>query len=71
MKRTKAHFDSDKPLEAIHLLDIVLAVEPANRNALAVKKASLEHQLIACVNQNLSETMWLKSEISAVEAAYQ
>ena len=71
VKRAQAHVDSDKPLEAIHLLDIVLAVEPANRDALAVKKASLEHLLIACANRNLSETMWLKSEISAVEAAYQ
>jgi alkyl sulfatase BDS1-like metallo-beta-lactamase superfamily hydrolase len=71
VKRAQAHVDSDKPLEAIHLLDIVLAVEPANRDALAVKKASLEHLLIACTSQNLSETMWLKSEISAVEAAYQ
>jgi alkyl sulfatase BDS1-like metallo-beta-lactamase superfamily hydrolase len=70
VKRAQAHVDSDKPLEAIHLLDIVLAVEPANRDALAVKKASLEHLLIACTSQNLSETMWLKSEISAVEAAY-
>jgi len=71
VKRAQLHCDSDKPLEAIHLLDIVLAVAPANRDALGVKKTALEHLLMAGANQNLSETMWLKSEISAVEAAYQ
>jgi len=55
----------------MHQLDIVLAVEATNRDAPAVKKSVLEHLLRAGANRSLSETMWLKSEISAVEAAYQ
>jgi hypothetical protein len=34
-----------------------------------VKKDALERLLADCGGQNLSETMWLKSEIAAVEAA--
>ena len=58
-----------KPLEAIHLLDVALGAEPGNRDALAVKKDALQDLLAASGGTNLSETMWLKSEISATEAA--
>ena len=58
-----------KPLEAIHLIDIALGAQPGNRDALAVKKDALENLLAASGGSNLSETMWLKSEISATEAA--
>jgi glyoxylase-like metal-dependent hydrolase (beta-lactamase superfamily II) len=60
---------ADKPLEAIHLLDIALGAEPANVQALTVKKAALEALLAASGSKNLSETMWLKSEITAAEQA--
>jgi len=67
---TRAHqkMNEGKPLEAIHLLDIALAVEPTQSDALAVKKAALEQLLQASGGGNLSETMWLRSEIAAVEA---
>jgi len=58
-----------KPLEAIHLLDVALGAEPGNRDALAVKKDALQGLLAASGGTNLSETMWLKSEIAATEAA--
>jgi glyoxylase-like metal-dependent hydrolase (beta-lactamase superfamily II) len=60
---------ADKPLEALHLLDIALGAEPANAQALTVKKAALEALLAASGSKNLSETMWLKSEITAAEQA--
>ena len=58
-----------RPLEAIHLLDIALGADAAHSGALAVKKNALEVLLRESGGANLSETMWLKSEITAVEAA--
>ena len=66
-QRAKAHVEAGRPLEAIHLLDIALDVEPAHRNALETKKAALQALLDASGSKNLSETMWLKSEIAATE----
>jgi alkyl sulfatase BDS1-like metallo-beta-lactamase superfamily hydrolase len=57
------------PLEALHLLDVALDSEPDYRPGLETKKAALEALLEASGGQNLSEVMWLKSEITAVETA--
>jgi alkyl sulfatase BDS1-like metallo-beta-lactamase superfamily hydrolase len=67
-RRAGKYVEEGKPLEAIHLLDIALGVEPAHSDALVVKKAALEAILIASGSSNLSETMWLKSEIAEVDA---
>jgi alkyl sulfatase BDS1-like metallo-beta-lactamase superfamily hydrolase len=67
-RRAKVHVEAGRPLEAVHLLDIALGVEPAHSDALVVKKAALEALLAASGSKNLSETMWLKSEISETEA---
>lgn len=66
-RRAKVHVDAGRPLEAIHLLDIALGVEPAHSDALLVKKAALEALLAASGSKNLSETMWLKSEIAETD----
>lgn len=68
-QRAQQHVDANRPLEAIHLLDVALGAEPDNRDALGVKKQALEQLLAASGGSNLSETMWLKSEIAAAEAA--
>jgi alkyl sulfatase BDS1-like metallo-beta-lactamase superfamily hydrolase len=67
--RAQAKVVEDKPLEALHLLDIALGAEPANTQALAVKKTALERLLVLSGSANLSETMWLKSEIAACGTA--
>ena len=59
----------NRPLEALHLLDIALTAEPALHDALSVKKEALQILLRESGGSNLSETMWLKSEIAAVDAA--
>ncbi len=69
INRARVHVEGGRPLEAIHLLDIALGVDPANVAGLMVKKTAHEHLLIASGSSNLSETMWLKSEIAAVDAA--
>jgi glyoxylase-like metal-dependent hydrolase (beta-lactamase superfamily II) len=58
-----------RPLEAMHLLDIALGAEPANREALGVKRDALQVLLEASGGTNLSEVMWLKAEIAATESA--
>lgn len=58
-----------KPLEALHMLDIALDAKPANTDALTIKKDVLTVLLTLSKGSNLSETMWLKSEIAATEAA--
>ncbi|MDP3675326.1 MAG: MBL fold metallo-hydrolase [Novosphingobium sp.] len=63
-QRAQAHVAAGRPLEAIHLTDIALHAEPAHAEALSVKKAALEALLVASGSTNLSETMWLKSEIA-------
>jgi hypothetical protein len=53
----------------MHLIDIALDAEPPNVAALGVKKDALQVLLRESKGTNLSETMWLKSEIAATEAA--
>jgi len=67
--RAQVKVDAERPLEAIHLLDIALGAVPGDVAAIAVKKAALESLLAASGSGNLSETMWLKSEIRAADEA--
>jgi alkyl sulfatase BDS1-like metallo-beta-lactamase superfamily hydrolase len=66
--RAAQKLQENRPLEAVHLLDIALGAEPRNPDALSVKKDALHVLLRESGGINLSETMWLKSEITAVEA---
>jgi len=68
-ERARNHVAADRPLEALHLLDIALGAVPADVPALAVKQAALEQLLAASGSSNLSETMWLRSEIAGARAA--
>lgn len=68
-ERAQAKLDAGAPLEAMHLVDIALGAEPGCVPALTVKKAATEVLLAASGGSNLSETMWLKSEIAACEKA--
>jgi glyoxylase-like metal-dependent hydrolase (beta-lactamase superfamily II) len=67
--RARLRLGEGKPLEAIHLLDVALDAEPKQAEALAVKKQALQLLMQQSGGANLSEVMWLKSEIAAVEAA--
>ena len=65
--RAKAHNDAGRPLEALHLVGIALNADPDNRAALEVKKAASQALLEASGGKNLSETMWLRSEIAEID----
>jgi len=67
-ERAMRHIEAGRPLQALHLLDVALGAEPGHANALAAKKVALEQLLAASGGGNLSETMWLMSEIAAAGA---
>lgn len=67
--RARGKLSAGQPLEALHLLDVALGAEPQNADAMAVKKHALQALLTASGGSNLSETMWLRSEIAAADAA--
>lgn len=66
-ERARAKLDAGQPLEALHLTEIALGADPANRGALEVKRDASQLLLEQSGGANLSETMWLRSEIADVE----
>lgn len=68
-QRARRKLDAGEALAALHLLDIALAAEPTHSDSLAVKKDALQRLLSESGGSNLSETMWLKSEIAIVDSA--
>jgi alkyl sulfatase BDS1-like metallo-beta-lactamase superfamily hydrolase len=67
-EKAQAKLQADQPLEALHLVAIALGAEPDNRAALTVKKQASQLLLERSGQSNLSETMWLRSEIAEVDA---
>lgn len=68
-QRANQYLAQNQPLKALHLLDVALGAEPHNREALLAKKTALRQLLDASASANLSETMWLKSEIALADSA--
>ncbi len=67
--RARQKLQSGSALEALHLLEVALDAQPHSAQALGAKKDVLELLLQESGGANLSEVMWLKSEIAATEAA--
>lgn len=67
-QRAQARLDAGEPLEALHLIEVALGAEPGARRALEVKRDASKLLLERSGGQNLSETMWLRSEIAECEA---
>lgn len=63
-ERAGRHVDAGRPLEALHLIDMVLSSAPADGNALAVKRRALTALLSASDGENHSEVQWLEQEIA-------
>jgi alkyl sulfatase BDS1-like metallo-beta-lactamase superfamily hydrolase len=68
-EKGRAKLQADQPLEALHLVAIALGAEPGNRAALMVKKDASALLLERSGQRNLSETMWLRSEIAEIDQA--
>ena len=67
--RARAHAEGGRPLHATHLSDMVLAVDPAHRAALAVRRDSAAAILKREGRENFSEARWLEDEIRRADAA--
>ena len=70
-ERAQAKLAEGKPLEALHLAEIAENGGANDPAVLTAKKAALEALLAAGGGQNLSETMWLRSEIADADARLQ
>ncbi|MCV7089012.1 alkyl sulfatase dimerization domain-containing protein [Mycobacterium interjectum] len=64
-ERAAAHAKGGRPLQALHLTDVVLAHAPADPDALQVKHQALEQLLVASGRENHSEVQWLEQEIKS------
>jgi len=67
--RARQKLEGGLALQALHLLDIALGAAPDAADALAAKRDALQMLLAESGGNNLSEVMWLKSEIAAAEKA--
>jgi alkyl sulfatase BDS1-like metallo-beta-lactamase superfamily hydrolase len=65
--RARDHLTAGRPLQALHLTDIALSAEPKNSEAQSVKRDALQTLLDAGQGSNLSETMWLRAELAALQ----
>jgi alkyl sulfatase BDS1-like metallo-beta-lactamase superfamily hydrolase len=69
--RAEDYLARQQPLQALHLLDTALAVEPTNTRALQAKTAAHQQLLATSKGENFSEVMWLKSEIASAQVLYE
>ena len=65
--RARAHVDEGRPVESLHLSDVVLHADPGHRGALDARLDALQELLKRSRSENLSEVMWLRSQISDTE----
>lgn len=64
-QRAQTYLNQDRPLEALHMLNIVLGAKPHDQAALWTRKMALEELLFIAENghQNSYEIYWLKARI--------
>ena len=70
-QRASDHVAAGRPLEAIHLTDLVLAVDGAHQNALAAQSAALELLMERSGGVAYDEVAWLENEIAAARSRLQ
>jgi alkyl sulfatase BDS1-like metallo-beta-lactamase superfamily hydrolase len=68
IERADDHVRAGRPLEALHLTDIVLAHSDADEDALRVKQAALKQLLTVSGRENHGEVQWLEQEIKNAAA---
>jgi alkyl sulfatase BDS1-like metallo-beta-lactamase superfamily hydrolase len=60
------HVDAGRPIEALHLTDLILTSDPADRTARATAAAA--HRVLLEQSTNFWETAWLRRAIDNLEA---
>lgn len=68
LERGRAHLVGDRPLEAMHYAEMVLAGDPQFIHALRLKLEATERILARAGRENFSEVRWLESEIRILGA---
>ena len=63
-ERARAHAAHGRALQALHLIDIVLAHTPTEPVASQVKRDALQQLLTASGGENFSEVQWLEQQIN-------
>jgi alkyl sulfatase BDS1-like metallo-beta-lactamase superfamily hydrolase len=69
LERANQYLQKDRPLEALHLAEAVLAGDKTHLDALRVKLAATELILAQAGRENFSEVRWLESELRGLRAA--
>ncbi len=69
VERADAHLAAGRPVEAIHLAEVVLEREPAHPGALSLTKRALDSLLEQSGGVNHHEVILLERELARVEAA--
>jgi alkyl sulfatase BDS1-like metallo-beta-lactamase superfamily hydrolase len=67
--RAAAHVERDEPVEALHLIELALAVEPHHRGAREAQVAALETLIDRTGGETFDELAYLESEIAAAREA--
>ena len=67
IERASALMAQGQPLEALHLLDIVLAADPTSAQGLGAKRAALQALDMALVGNNLWERRWIAAALRDLE----
>jgi alkyl sulfatase BDS1-like metallo-beta-lactamase superfamily hydrolase len=67
--RAERHIDHGDPLQALHLIELALAVEPDNRRSLETKLRAHTLLLERSGRENFSEVKWLEAEMEATRQA--
>jgi hypothetical protein len=65
VERADSHTQARRPLQALHLTDVVLAHSPHDADALRVKQTALNQLLTASGRENHSEVQWLEQQIKS------
>ncbi|WP_317929711.1 MBL fold metallo-hydrolase [Halioxenophilus sp. WMMB6] len=67
-ERAASKLAAGNAVEAMHLLEVALDAEPTNPQLLTVKAQVLQQLLKESGGNNLSETMWLKTELTNTQS---
>ncbi len=67
-ERAWRYMDDGKPVEALHLVDIILEGDPDHARALAVKRAAIVHLIDASEGRNYDEITYLESVLARLDA---
>ena len=67
-QKANEYISKHRPVEALHLTDMVLELDPTAQAALSVRAAALEQLLEQAAGENFSEVQWLRGRLEETQA---